>query len=203
MTPRRWLRVQLRSHNRHAAGLALLSLASALLAWNLAYFFFVLVLLGFHTAIHGGIGAERPAYVSVSGLGITLVLLVWGWVDQTRHRYDGVSDRSIVGWHLLGDILLLPVRLTYAIWGNLSAIRRLSDADLARAWELLSVIHCSGKGHLHALALVEPDTDRLYELITTLQMLDLVDLHRGEESWFYTVRSTQFGQIGKLLASEG
>lgn len=203
MTAPAWLRAQLRSHNRHAFGLAALSLASALLAWNLAYFFFALILLGLHTSIHGGIGTEMPTWISASALGLTGVLFVWGGIDQILRRYEGASDRSIVGWHLIGDFLLLPVRLTYAIWGNLTALRRLNAADLERAWELLVSIQRGGKGYLHSLALVEPDTDRLFRIVTTLQMLGLIDLHRGEGDWFYTVRSTHLEQVGKLLASGG
>jgi hypothetical protein len=203
MSAPQWLRAQLRSHNRHAFGLAVLSLASALLAWNLAYFFFMLLLLGLHTVIHGGIGAEKPGWISTLAIGLTIVLFVWGWIDEARRRYDGVSDRGIIGWHLIGDFLLLPVRLTYAIWGNFAAIRRLSRADLGRAWELLAFIQRHGKGYLHSLALIEPDSNTLFRLVTALQMLDLIDLHRGEGNWFYTVRSTRLEQVGNLLASAG
>jgi hypothetical protein len=196
-----WLRVRLRAHNRHAIGLALLALASAVLIWNLVYFFFVFLLLGFLAATRGDIGPLTPEWIPHLAFVLLVLLLLWGVRDQFRHRYEGVSDRPIIGWHVFADFLLLPVRLTFAIWGNISAFRRLSDAELFRAWELLSAVRGNGKGHLNSLTLIEPDTDKLYRLITTLQMLDLIDLHRGEGDWFYTVRSTRQEEVGKLLTS--
>jgi len=199
MSPLAWLRGRLRAHNRHALGLALLATGAAALAWFLAWSFFMLLLLGFFTAIRGDIGVGTPPW-AVSVVGAMVVLLfAWGLLDQFRNRYAGVSDRLVIGWHLIPDVLLLPARLTFAIWGNLSALRRLSNDELSRAWDLLVSIRQNGKAHLRSLALLEPDANRLYKLITTLQMLDLIDLHRGEGDWFYTVRSTRFADIGRLL----
>jgi hypothetical protein len=199
MNPLVWLRARLRSHNRHAVGLALLAAAASALAWCLAWAFFMLMLLGFLTAIRGDIGVGTPSWAVASVSAAVALLFVWGLLDQFRHRYAGVSDRLVVGWHLIPDFLLLPARLTFAIWGNLSAVRRLDDRDLSSAWDLLTSIRQSGKGHLRSLTLIEPDANRLFKLVTTLQMLDLIDLHRGEGDWFYTVRSTKLEDIGKLL----
>jgi hypothetical protein len=196
-----WLRAQVRSHNLQALWLSILSLAAAGLAWNLAWFFFVLILLGAVVAARGDLGPDVPPWLYPTAFAMVGFLLAWGMVDHFRRRYAGASDRSIIGWHLLGDFLLLPVRLTFAVWGNLSAIRWLSPMELERAWELLILIQRDGKGRLSALTLVEPDPDRLYRLLSTLQMLDLIDLHRGEGDWFYTVRSTRWEELGKLLAS--
>jgi hypothetical protein len=196
-----WLRAQVRWHNIHAVSLALLSLATAALAWILAYFFFTLILLGLVTADRGDFGPQIPWWISGTGMACTAVLLIWGVIDHARHRYDGPSDRAVIGWHLFGEFLLLPVRLTFAIWGNLTAIRRLNDEELARAWELLGTIQRHGKTHLSALTLIEPDVDRLYRLLTTLQMLGLIDLHRGEGDWFYTVSSPRMDELRKLLAA--
>ncbi|MGH8047951.1 MAG: hypothetical protein ACREKL_11960 [Chthoniobacterales bacterium] len=194
-----WLRARLRSHNRHAVGLALVSICAAVLAWCIAWAFFMLLLLGFATSIRGDIGTGSPPWAVGAISAIMALLFGWGLLDQMRHRFSGASDRQVIGWHLLPEFLLLPARLTFAIWGNFSAFRRLNDEELGRAWELLVTIRRNGKTHLRSLALLEPDADLLYRLVTALQMLDLIDLHRGEGDWFYTVRSTEFEQIGKLL----
>ncbi len=198
-----WLQAQIRSHNRHALWLSILSLAAAALAWNLAYFLFVLILLGAVTSARGDFGPQMPAWIPGLAFALVIVLFVWGVIDHARRRYAGVPDRAIIGWHLFADFLLLPVRLTFAAWGNFTAIRRLSAEEAARAWELLVLIQREGKGRLSALALIEPDSGKLFRLLSTLQLIDLIDLHRGEGDWFYTVRSTHWEELGKLLASTG
>lgn len=195
-----WLRAQVRAHNIHALVLGILSLLAAVLAWNLAYFFFVLILLGLVTSARGEPFIEMPWWIPLTAFGLALVLLVWGTLDHFRKRYAGVSDRPIIGWHLFGEFLLLPVRLTFAIWGNLAAIRRLDDSQLARMAELLDAIHHSGKTRLSALTLVEPDAAQLHRLLGVLQFTRLIDLHRGEDDWFYTVRSTCEPEVRKRLA---
>lgn len=191
-------RAELRSHNRHAAGAAVLSLLAAVLAWNLAYFFFVLILLGFVTADRGDFGPEMPRWIPETAFVLAGALFVWGVVDAARRRFATASDRPVIGWHLIGDFLLLPVRLTFAIWGNFSAIRRLDDAGLAHAWELLTEIHRLGQAKLSALALVEPDSARLHRLLSTLQLLGYIDLHRGEQDWFYAVCSPREAELRAL-----
>jgi hypothetical protein len=200
MTPQAWLRARLRSHNRHAIGLALLAVCAAALAWLIAWSLFMLLLLGFFTAIRGDIGVGLPFWAAAAGGGFLFFLLLWGWFDQFRNRYAGAPDRQVVGWHLIPDFVLLPPRLTFAILGNISAFRRLNHDEINRAWELIVSIRQNGKGHLRSLTLIEPDANLLFKLITTLQMLELIDLHRGEGDWYYTLRSTKFEQIGTLLA---
>jgi hypothetical protein len=194
-----WLRAQVRAHNIHAFVLGILSLVAAVLAWNLAWFFFVLILLGLVTSARGEPFVEMPSWISLAALGLALVLLVWGTIDHARKRFAGATDRPIIGWHLFGEFLLLPVRLTFAIWGNFAAIRRLDAAQLARMAELLETIHRAGKARLGALALVEPDPSTLHRLLETLQFTGLIDLHRGEGEWFYTVRSTREPELRKHL----
>jgi hypothetical protein len=195
-----WLRAQVRAHNIHALVLAFLSLVAAVLAWELAYFFFVLILLGLVTSARGEPIAVMPPGIPLTAFGLALVLLVWGMIDHFRKRFAGASDRPIIGWHLFGDFLLLPVRLTFAIWGNCAAVRRIEAAELARMAELLGTIHRAGKGRLGALALIEPDPARLHRELEMLQFAGLIDLHRGEGDWFYTVRSPREAEVRKRLA---
>jgi len=127
-------------------------------------------------------------------------LLAWGVVDHFRNRFAAATDREIIGWHLLPDFLLLPVRLAFSIWGNLAAIRLLDARELDAARELLGVIRQKRRVPLSSLTLVEPDTRRLFKLVSALQLLDLIDLHRGEDGWFYTIRSTHDDELRKLLS---
>lgn len=199
MTAPAAFRRELRAHNRHAMLLALGAFALALLAWNLAYFFFVLILLGLTTAVRGDFGAEIPAWIPGSAAALAVVVLVWGSVDMIRRQFNPVPDRPIVGWHLFGEFLLLPVRLTFGVMGNLGAIRRLDASALDRAWELLVAIHGAGRAQTHTLTLIEPDQIRLHRLLSTLQLLGYIDLHRGEREWFYAVRSPREPELHARL----
>lgn len=197
-----WLRAQVRAHNIHAFVLAVLSLVAAVLAWELAYFFFVLILLGLVTSARGEPIAVMPPGIPLTAFGLALALLVWGTIDHFRKRFAGATDRPIIGWHLFGDFLLLPVRLTFAIWGNFAAIRRIDGFQLARMAELLETIHRAGKARLGALALIEADPVRLHRELEMLQFTGLIDLHRGEGDWFYTVRSTREPELRARLESQ-
>ncbi len=49
------------------------------------------------------------------------------------------------------------------------------------------------------LAYEFPDLDLLGKLLLSLQLSDWIDLHRGEEDWFYRIRSDQEPLIKSLL----
>lgn len=176
------------------------SLAAAVLLWNLAYFFFVLILLGLTTAALGDVG--MPRWIPASALALAIALLAWGLLDAWARRFEPVTDRHIIGWHLFGDFVLLPVRVTLAVWGNLSAMRWLNREEIERAWALLHEIRDRGKAQVSALSLVEPDANRLFRLLTALQLTQLIDLHKGEQDWFYTVRGDQAESLQRMLAGD-
>jgi len=200
MTGSDWLSGRIRAHNRAAAWLAVVSFVSGLVFWGLAYFFFVLILLGLVTAVRGDQGPEIPPWIPGTAFGLAVILLVWGLVDHLRNRYTRLTDRPIIGWHLIRDFLLLPVRLTFGSFSNLGAVRRLDAMELERAWELLLTIQERGKLPVNALGLIEPDEKRRVRLVSALQLCGIIDLHHVEDDWFYTVRSSEEGSLRKLLA---
>ena len=194
-----WLRAQIRNHNIRVVVISSVALGAALLAWILVCFFLTTGLFGLAAVVSGDAG-PLPKWIPLVAPGLAAGLLIWGAIDHFQRRFASPSDRSIIGWHVIGEILLLPPRLTFSIWGNLSAVRLLDAGECSRAWELLVSIQRAGKSHLRELALIEPDTKRLYRLASTLQLLNLIDLHDGEDGWFYTVRSTSWEELRKLLA---
>lgn len=196
------LRRELRSHNRHAVLVAALSAVAAALAWILAWYFFVLILLGLVTSARGDFGAEMPRWIPSTATGLAAALLAWGFADAWRHRFAPPRDRSIIGWHLVPDFLLLPARLTLAIGGNLQAIRRFRAEDAERAWNLLVGIHQLGRAPLTTLAQIEPESSQRDRLLATLQLLGYIDLHRSEEGWFHSVCSAREPALRALLRGE-
>jgi len=193
------------SHNRHAVIAALLSFAGAWLGWTIAYGLFVLVILGGLTVAHGQevLLGERlmslPPWVHPAAMAAALVLLVWAAVDERLHRFHPVSDRAVVGWHLLGDILLLPARLTFGVGHQLAAFIRLNHSERAEALDLLHHIYTEKRCPLHSLGAWFPNPGRLRKLLLALQMAGWTDLLRTEEGWIYIVRSTEADEVAAIF----
>ena len=203
MNPRFQRRIS--SHNRHAVLAALLSLAGAWLGWTVAYGLFVLVILGGLTVGHGQevLLGERlmslPAWIHPSAMAAALVLLVWAAVDERLHRFHPASDRAIVGWHLLGDVLLLPARLTFGVGHQLAAVIRLDHSERVEALDLLHHIYTEKRCPLHSLGAWFPNPGRLRKLLLALQMAGWTDLLRTEEGWIYIVRSTEADEVAAIF----
>ena len=207
MNPR--FRLRIASHNRHAVIAAFMSLVGAWLGWTIAYGLFVGVILGGLTVANGPevLTGERlmtlPAWIHPAALGLALALLIWAAVDERQKRYHPASDRAVVGWHILGDVLLLPARLTFGFGHQLAAIIRLSHQEKAEALDLLHHIFTEKRTPLHSLGAWFPDAGRLRRLLLALQMAGWIDLLRTEEGWIYIVRSTESEEVAAIFGDEG
>ncbi len=200
MAPPREFRRLFVAHNVQAVTMAVLSFAGAVVLWNVAYFFFVLILLGLTTAVRGDEGPTIPHWIAVSALGGAGFLLAWGLVDHWVNRFIRLKDRSIVGWHVGADVILLPVRLTLAVMGNLGALLWMGRDREARAWELLVAISAARQAALSSLRLIENDPRELHFLLRALQMTGCIELHAGKQNWYYTVRSSVDEALQRRLA---
>ena len=203
MNPR--FRQRIASHNRHAVVAAGLSLLGAWVAWSIAYALFVGFILGFLTVVHGQevITGERlmsfPAWVPFAALAAAFLLLVWGAVDERLKRFQPVDDRPVVGWHLPGEFLLLPARLTFGVANQLASIIRLSAAEQTEACSLLRHIHEEKRCLQHSLGAWFPDARQLQKLLLCLQLVGWIDLLHTEGGWIYIVRSTEEGEVAGIL----
>ena len=193
------------SHNRHVALAAFLSLLGACLAWAFAYALVIGLVLGAFTVAHGQeILAEEPV-IEVSGwlypgaLLLALATLVWEAVDEWRTRFLPVSDRAVIGWHILGDILLLPARLTFGIGVQLSAIICLNRRAQIEAQELLRHIHHEKRCAAHSLGAWVSDQKRLRKLLGALQMAGWIELLRTEAGWIYIERSSEAAPLAAMF----
>ena len=133
--------------------MAALSLVAAVVAWNLAYFFFVLILLGLLWLSQQRRGPHthpRPGSWRALRCARVFSLVRADSIGDNRHAL--LSDREIVGLHVFTQFALLPVRLTLAIWGNVGAVVWLEQDGSRRAWALLEAISAAGKAPRSALS---------------------------------------------------
>jgi len=197
------------SHNRHAVLAAILSLLGAWLAWTIAYGLLVGITLGLLTIIQGQevIAGEKliafPAWLRTAALSAALVSLVWTAVDERRRRYHPVGDRPVVGWHLLGDILMLPARLTFGVGHQLAAIIRLNPSEKQEACDLLQHIHTEKRCPAHSLGALFANPKRLRKILTALQLAGWIDLLRTTENgWIYIERSCEAAALAAMFDEE-
>lgn len=192
-------RARIIEHNRHAAMASVMALVGAWLAWLLAYGFFSAIMLIGITASQG-IEARFPAWLNPAAAGICLVLLVWAAVDHWRRRYRTLEERPVLGLHTIADLLLLPARMTFAVWKHWGARIRLSPGEEEASWQLLQVIGSVDKMPIHELGGQVPGVSDLDKLLTSLQLANWIDLHRSDDGWFYKLRSDRMDDYRALTA---
>jgi len=174
-------------HNWHVIWMSLVCLIGALIIWQLIVFFLYLILLGLTTAVLGDWGEKVPPWIFVTAVGVALILLIWGSVDQWLRRYTPMTDRSIIGWHVIADALLMPVRITFGIWGNLGALIILSRNQKQHAWTVLQAMQRAGKVPSHALGQLDSNPKRLQHSLGVLQLLDLISRYQLDHDAYYLV----------------
>lgn len=209
MTIPREFRKRIASHNRHAIAAAALCLLGSWLTWTIAYALVVGVTLGFLTAIHGEEVADGtrllslPVWVHPAAIAVAAVLLIWGAIDQHRHRFRTADDRPIIGIHILGDVLLAPARLTFGIWEHLGAVIRLSQPEMREALALLQHVYREKKCSVSSLGAHFVDTDKLPHLLEALQLAGWIDLLRSGDDWCYIIPSTELEAVAALAGDGG
>lgn len=197
-------RARIAEHNRNCWFASLLSLFGSFFAWLFIFALYTGAVLLFETVFTGDASLLRPPfwYYPVGAALLVSILLV-ATLIRWRRRYRPIVDRAIIGFHLIPEVLLLPAHLTFAIWDHLAARIRLTRAELENAWQLLLQIHEMKRADTARLAYVCPDQRQLQHLLLALQLSDWIDLHRGEEDWFYRVRSDREPLLKSLLLEEG
>ena len=176
------------SHNRRCWIAAFLSLLGAAFGWLLILVLIRAVVLLFDVVRTGNPSLlHPPSWLPPLQWGIVGVLLVWVAIERWRHPYASPSDRSIIGFHLIPEILLAPARMTFAIVDNLSLRISLPRHQRDQAWKLLQLIADRRRLNTSTLGQYFPEPRQLSPLLFALQLTGWVNLHRGEKEWYYTV----------------
>jgi hypothetical protein len=189
---------RIEEHNRSCWIAAALSLWCAGLAWAVASGLYATGVLLF-VAIRSVDTFELPQWFYPAAICGIIGLFFCAAVDRRLGRFKPFPDRSIIGWHLIADVLLLPARASLMVWDYLDARILLSLAEREEAWQLMRRISKMKRADSSLLASDFPDPARLAKMLMALQFAGLIDLHRGEEDWYYRVRSDQERAVGSLV----
>lgn len=196
------LRRKLTRHNRHVLLGTAVALLATILVWAGLYFVGKwFILLGLTAAVGDAafLPDSYPRWFFVYALTTCVGGLIWhSW---KRHR-PRLRDRPIFGPHLIPDFLFLPADLTFSISANLTAYRRLSPEILLTSHLLLQKLVRSSRLNASEIAQLGLTPELSDEALLTLQYAGLVDLHRGETDWFYTIRSNRLPETLACLESE-
>lgn len=185
-------RRSLAQHDRHCWFGAALSLLGALLAWLVLGLLYTGAVLLFETVRTGNPSLfTRPVWYAPLACGIAFVLLSLAGIDTWIHRFRSVSDRSIIGWHLIPEVLLLPPRLTLAVWNHLQARVLLDRYECEEAWRLLQTILRLERASAQELTQEFSDTRLLMKLLLSLQLTGWIDFFGTKGAWYYRVRSDE------------
>ncbi|MFZ4598987.1 MAG: hypothetical protein ACOYNN_10105 [Terrimicrobiaceae bacterium] len=199
-------RERIRRHNLHAVTMAILSLIGAWLTWLLAYGLVVGLVMGFLTVVDGQavlLGEKLlglPWWIHPGALLLAAILLGWAALDERVKRYKPVDDRPVIGWHIFPDIVLTPARMTFGIWNHMTAVIRLSAEEKLEAFDLLRHICAEGKCSESSLGAFFPNLPRLRKILTALQLVGWIDLHRSDDEGFYLVRSDELESVREMIS---
>lgn len=190
-------------HNRQSWIAAGLTLLAAWFAWMFCFLVFTGAVYLFETVRSGDVNLLKPPrWFGPVGIGLAVAMLVAAAVIRQVNRFKPPPDRPIIGWHLVPEVLTLPARLTYAIWDHVGERIVLGRGEIGGAWRLLQIIGTQGRADKAHLAFEFPDRWQLDRLLRALQLTNWIDLHRGDEGWFYRVRSDQEAELRTLLAPD-
>lgn len=194
-------RARIAEHNRQCVLAAIVSLLGGWLVWTCLAAVYTGAVLLLDTVRTGDTNLLRPPFWYLpAGVVLIVVLFAWAGIDRWKRRFRPLADRSIIGWHLIPDVLLLPARVTLAVWDHLAARIVLTRRESAEAWRLLCAIGAVDRVPASSLALEFPDARLLSRLLAALQLVGWIDLLPGEEDWYYRVPASEKEALERLMS---
>ena len=187
-------REHFRRHNRDAILLTLITLAAAVLLWIIFYIVVYGLILLALSSLQGGDAQIPPAFLPVfAGSALLLCLIAW-IMRKIRPGYFVVDHKST--FETFMDIILVLPRITFEVWGNLSACQFPSETELRTASELLQTIGEQGKINVHQLPIEIPNQSLRARVVFLLQLAGLVELRSYSDGLWLVL----LGETARRLA---
>jgi hypothetical protein len=171
-----FVRTEIARHNRRVAIVCIITLCAAVAAWFFAYAIFAWLSILF-ASIARGLDATMPRHLPVIVLyGAGVLLLIALTMRAFPQDERPVDHRSFL--QIIMDILLALPRLTIAMWTNLAAWQRLSDAEVGQAAQLLEYLRDASLLPVQQLPLIIPEKRACRRIVLALQLAQLIEVKR-------------------------
>lgn len=189
------LRAHFRQHNVTAVALAACTLVGAVLFWSGLYFVLHWFTLLFATILNGD-DAHMPAHFTLMFAGAAFGLCFIAAGLRWMQPHEQTADRKPFA-EILGSFLLVIPRITFAVWGNLSACRFLSEREMEIAWRLLQKITAERQINIQSVAVEIPDPRVRDKIVFTLQVAELVYFKKTDEGFFLATRGGKARELAQ------
>ena len=181
-------------HNRQALTLALLSLGMSAFLWAITYVLAVWVPLvaatlsrSFNPATLVEVTDRDLMTANFSSwfAGGAAVALLVAWIVRKRVRLAKLREARLYLLWVVVELFMAIPNMTFAVFGNLSAITRLRRNEAAQAWKLLQRIDQEG-GRMNVAYLRQEIEDErmLRRVMFGLQLVGLISLRESQQGWF-------------------
>jgi hypothetical protein len=180
------LRAHFRRHNLTAIALAFVSLLVAVVSWGALFFvgkWMVVLAVSVGTGVDARVPENFAAWFFLLALALCFVAAFVRWLWP---RAEAADRRPL--WENLLDVILIVPRITFGVWGNLSAVLFLSRREMAFAWRLLEKIADEKKIAFEQVAVEIPPRRLREKIVLALQLADLVYLKKTNAGFFLAIR---------------
>ena len=181
-------------HNRQALTLAFLSLGVSTVLWAITYvlvFWFSLVAATLSRSFNPATLVEvtdrdlLTANFSWWFAGGAAVALIVAGIVRKRVRLAKLREARLYLLWVIVELFMAIPNMTFAVFGNLSAITRLRRKEAAQAWKLLQRInHEGGRMNVAFLRQEIDDEKVLRRVMFGLQLVGLTSLRESQQEWF-------------------
>ena len=197
------LRRHFARHNEQALLLAVFGLIAAVALWGLLYLFsywFTLVAVTVSRSMRAAplidiavAPSQLVPHFFVKFVCVALAALGVAWLARSWARPEKLREAQYYFFWVLLELFLAVPNVTFSVWGNLSAVVKLSRREMAKAWRLLQCINAEG-GRLSTASLrtVIDDERMLNRVLFALQLVGLVGMREQRDGgWFLVLQNEE------------
>jgi hypothetical protein len=188
-TTARVLRAHLVRHNLRVGSLAFGTLLFTIALWVILYglaFWLTLLAVSAQGITETGI----PPTFFFWFAAFALVSIGLTWLCRRSLRQEIARDKK-TPWEVASEFLLAIPRVTLSIFSTISAWRRLSAAELDQAAAFIHRLSDERRMPLPSVPQEIPDARSREKVLLTLQIMQIIDLHKRDRDWFVTLHSSR------------
>ncbi|HWB58419.1 MAG TPA: hypothetical protein VG733_02965 [Chthoniobacteraceae bacterium] len=191
-------REHIRRHNREALLLAVITFVAAVVLWTVCFVaIYGIIMLGLSAA--QGTEAHFPrGYVAVFAGGALLLFAIALIMRKVRPGHLVVDHKS--GFENFLDILLVLPRITFEVWGNLSALVFPTEREMHAAWALLQTMgERRGKIRVQELPLEIPKSLLRSRVVFLLQLAELVVVRNHHDGVWLALNGEEARRLARPM----